>query len=722
MFKKKRFIAVEEKIAGITGKNNIYSDDIELMAYSYDAGISKAIPEAVISFDNINQIAPVIKILYQARIPFLPRLAGTNLSGGTIPLKSGVILNLSRLNKIYQIDTTNNIAVVEPGAVNINLQKELEKFGYFYAPDPSSQKVCTIGGNIGENAGGPQCLKYGVTSNNIAKLQIITPEGDEITLSENDIGPDLMSLFIGSEGTLGIAIKAWLKIIPKPKIIKTCTAAFLTIEDSINAATKIIEAGIMPRALEAMDKTCVDASKNIIKSPYPEESEAMLIIELDCDYENKLEEEIQQVKHICDNCFSNFFRIANTETESEALWAIRKGAYPAMARLAPNVLVEDGVVPRPKLPEALKKIKTVINEYNLKASILFHAGDGNIHPNIIFDERDIKKVKIVKKAGYEILKICIDLGGSISGEHGIGIEKRVAMNWLYPTATLELFQKIKKSFDPENLSNPDKIVPVSLDSRKTISSKKYSPDNKILTNLLNEVKSKYREGVESIIIGSNSNLNKNIKSKSNILKLDELSEIIDLDRENFTVKAEAGIKISRLKELLKASKLYPALPDYKGTLGGLIAANHFKGIKDILLGIDIMTSNGEIHSFGGKTLKNVAGYDVVKLFIGSMGAYGIILNATIKLDSKNRLKDIKTKEPNTVEKNPFFFDFKPGKYQKRLKNVFDPKNLFNSWLYGDNQNESEIGKENIFSFKEYALDKLHKQNELFKLDGQNKNK
>ncbi len=719
------------------GKENVHCDAIELMAYSYDAGLAKATPEAVINFDDIKQIAPVVKILYQARIPFLPRLAGTNLSGGTIPLKSGVILNLSRLNKIYQIDTTNNIAVVEPGVVNINLQNELAKFGYFYAPDPASQKVCTIGGNIGENAGGPQCLKYGVTSNNISKLLIVSPEGDEITLSAHDAGPDLMSLFIGSEGTLGIAIKAWLKIIPKPKIIKTCTAAFLIIEDSINAVTKIIEAGILPRSLEVMDKTCVDASENIIKSPYPPESEAMLIIELDSDDETKLDTEIKEIKNICANCFSNFFRIADTEVESEALWAIRKGAYPAMARLAPNVLVEDGVVPRPKLPEALKKIKNIIKDYDLKASILFHAGDGNIHPNIIFDERDIDKVKIVKKAGHEILKTCIDLGGSISGEHGIGIEKRVAMNWLYPTVTLELFKKIKLSFDPENLSNPDKIIPVSLDSRNEILSKHHSTDNKILNTLLNEVKTRDRQDEQSIIVGSNSNSDKNLENKDHTLNLGELCEIIDLDRENFTVKVEAGIKISRLKELLETSSLYPALPDYEGTLGGLIAGNpsfakaskdkHFGDIKDILLGLDIMTSSGDIHSFGGKTLKNVAGYDVVKLFIGSMGAYGIILNATIKLDSKNQdfFKAMPGSRHRRDEAMPGSRhrrdNFIPGKYSARLKQVFDPKNLFNSWLY-DNQKDAQLfSGEDIVSLKEYSLGKLHKQNDLFNLSEQNKN-
>ncbi len=530
-----------------------------------------------------------------------------------------------------------------------------------------------------------------------------------------------MSLFIGSEGTLGIAIKAWLKIIPNPPAIKTCTAAFLTIEDSINAATKIIEAGIMPRALEAMDKTCVDASENIIKNPYPSESNAMLIIELDSGNEDLLNKEIKQIKQICDDCFSNFFKKADNEIEREALWALRKGAYPAMARLAPNVLVEDGVVPRPKLPEALKKIKAIINGYNLKASILFHAGDGNIHPNIIFDERDIKEVKIVKKAGYEILKTCIDLGGSISGEHGIGIEKRVAMNWLYPTATLELFQKIKKSFDPDNLSNPDKIIPVSLDSRNAIFSKNRSTDDKILTELLNEVKTKNREGLKSVLVGSNSNSDENLKTELNILKVDGLREILDLDKENFTVKAQAGIKISRLKELLKTSKLYPALPDYKGTLGGLIANNYFNGIKDILLGLDIMTSNGEIHSFGGKTLKNVAGYDVAKLFIGSMGAYGIILNATIKLDFKNRFKDAQIKCPSMIKKNSILSNFKPGKYSKRLKKVFDPKNLFNSWLYDDNTKEPAIGGKDPSSLKDYALSKLRKQNDLFNLSGQDKN-
>ncbi|MBU2529633.1 MAG: FAD-binding protein, partial [Elusimicrobia bacterium] len=342
---------------------------------------------------------------------------------------------------------------------------------------------------------------------------------------------------------------------------------------------------------------------------------------------------------------------------------------------------------------------------------------------------------IVKKAGHEILKTCIALGGSISGEHGIGIEKRVAMNWLYPTATLELFKKIKLSFDPKNLANPDKIVPVSLDSRNEILSKHHSTDNKILNTLLNEVKTRDRQDEQSIIVGSNSNSDKNLENKDHTLNLGELCEIIDLDRDNFTVKVETGIKINHLKELLKTSNLYPALPDYKGTLGGLIAGNHFKGIKNILLGLDIMMPNGDIHSLGGKTLKNVAGYDLVKLFIGSMGAYGIILNATLKLDSKNRCEAIKIKE-ETLKENPNFFEampgavprtmsiktanFTPGKYSSRLKEVFDPKNLFNSWLYENRNNDPVFSGEDISSLKEYSLSKLHKQNELFKISGQDK--
>ncbi len=266
MFKHHRFEGVRKELESIVGPENVFTDDAELLMYSYDAGMARAKPEAVLLFTATGQVAPAVKILYAAGIPFPPRIAGTNLSGGTIPLKGGVILNLTLLNKIRQIDTVNCVALVEPGVVNLRLQTELDKFGFFYAPDPASQKVSTIGGNIGENAGGPQCLKYGVTSDNVTRLEVVTPEGDVKIWAYDDPGPDLMSLMIGSEGTLGIVTNAWLKILEKPRAVKTAVAAFSSLENAIDAVARIIGKGIVPRALEAMDKVSLNAAKKSLKT------------------------------------------------------------------------------------------------------------------------------------------------------------------------------------------------------------------------------------------------------------------------------------------------------------------------------------------------------------------------------------------------------------------------------------------------------------------------
>ncbi len=281
MFKKHLFEGIRKELETIVGPENVFTDDAELLMYSYDAGLARAKPEAVVLFTSTAQVAPVAKILYATGIPFLPRIAGTNLSGGTIPLRGGVILNLTLLNRIRQIDTVNRVALVEPGVVNLRLQSELDKFGFFYAPDPASQKVSTIGGNIGENAGGPQCLKYGVTSDNVTRLEVVTPEGEVKLWAYDDPGPDLMSLIIGSEGTLGIVTRAWLKILKKPETVKTAVAAFSSIESAIDAVARIIGAGIVPRALEAMDKISLNAAKKNLKTDYPAGTEAILLIELD---------------------------------------------------------------------------------------------------------------------------------------------------------------------------------------------------------------------------------------------------------------------------------------------------------------------------------------------------------------------------------------------------------------------------------------------------------
>jgi len=680
MFKPDKFGPVRTELEAIVGPENVRTDEADILMYSYDAGMAKARPEVVIRFTAAAQVAPVVRILYRAAIPFVPRLAGTNLSGGTIALKGGAILNLSALKKIHRIDTENRVAVVEPGVVNLELQNALAPFGFFYAPDPASQKVSTIGGNIGENAGGPQCLKYGVTCDNVEKLEVVTPEGEVKRWSYRDPGPDLMSLIIGSEGTLGIVTRAWLKIIKKPKYTITSAAAFDSLDNAMIAVTKIISSGILPRALEAMDSVSIKAAGENSKLPFPAGTKALLIIELDGKSLPLIQKTAKRVEDICSQTSASYFRTAGSEEERAALWEMRKGAYPAMARLAPDVLVEDGVVPRPKLPQALKKTREILADYKLTASLLFHAGDGNLHPNIIFDGRDIQEVKRVKKAGYEILKSFISLGGTISGEHGIGVEKRVAMAWLYDTKTLNFFKSLKTAFDPAELSNPDKILPVSVDNRHKIPVESADLSAGAKT-VLDELHLRAKDGIKTMILGLGTKINYSAAAQNaRPLELKSLDKILDLDRDNLTVKTEAGIKISELKKQLKEQGFSLAIPGLQGSLGGNIASKTFPDMRGLLLSLDLAMADGTALFLGGKTIKNVAGYDAVKLFCGSLGAYGVILSATLRL-SINDEREPAPEEPIAV--------FEPCNYHCRIKKALDPANLLNPWIYGKAESDKK---------------------------------
>ena len=698
MFKQDKLSAVRAGLEAIVGRENVRTDEAEILMYSYDAGMARARPDVVINFTATEQVAPVVKALYGAGIPFLPRLAGTNLSGGTIPLRGGAILNLSRLKKIRQIDTGARLALVEPGVVNFELQKALEPFGFFYAPDPASQKVSTIGGNIGENAGGPLCLKYGVTSDNVEKLEVVTAEGEVRTWSYRDQGPDLMSVMVGSEGTLGIVTNAWLKILPIPPHIKTASAAFPSLDSALDAVTRIISGGILPRALEAMDKVSMDAASLGKTSAFPGGTEAVLIIELDGSDAAALMAELETVRKLCLDNTCSAFSVAGDEAERALLWAARKGAYPAMARLAPDVLVEDGVVPRPRLPEALRETRAIISKYKLTAGLLFHAGDGNLHPNIIFDRRDIQEVKRVRKAGYEILKSCITLGGTISGEHGIGVEKRVAMNWLYSRAELDFFQGIKRAFDPAGLANPDKILPVATEKAagdqgtKAFGSQFAGQEKSSVFSgraalspaargILDELRLRSDAGTRTAVTGLGTRLKAGrIMEGTRPLELRKLSGRAEIDRENLTARVEAGLSYKELAMQLKEAGVYLDLPPLKGSIGGLIASKIYPELRGTLLGLEVALADGSLLELGGKTVKNVAGYDAVRLYCGSLGAYGVIIAATFALSAGQAPARAGFKE------TPGWDAFEPDAIHRRLKKEFDPRNLLNPWVYGDREN------------------------------------
>jgi len=653
------------EISEIVGASDINTDEISNLLYSYDASMVRAKPSAVIHIKDIEKISPVVKILHKYSIPYTPRLSGTNLSGGATNQKGGVIINLSPSNRIRQIDTINQIAVVEPGVVNINLQNELKKFGFFFAPDPASQNVSTIGGNISENAGGPRCLKYGVTSNNILKLDVVLPDGNEATFALDDYGPQIMSLFCASEGTLGIIKKAYLKILPLPKFFLTIYSEFRSLEESMSAVADVIKKGIIPRALEVVDRISIEAAGK--SNEINKETEALLIAEMDSNSSDEINKEMDSITKIFKLNNSLEIKYSDDPLVSEKLWKIRKDAYPSLAKIATNVLVEDGCVPRTKLVSTVKKIKEILNKNAVKAGLIFHAGDGNIHPNIVFDERDVKETNRIRKIAKEILKEYIKEDGTISAEHGVGVEKRGFIALQHSKETINLLRKIKNNLDEKNISNPYKKIPFNneLSEIKTKESK-LSENMKFL---ISEIKKRYQQKIPSAIAGNGSFL-KEIPQNIKTIDTKDIKGIIDFDRDNMTITVESGVSDTNLLSFLNSEGYKAYLQDSNSTIGSIIARNDFIEIRNTLLSMEIILSDGTLVKFGSKVIKDNSTYDVTKLMLGSRGTLGIIASVTLKI-----FKDIKslkfTHPKNIINITPFHI---------KIKKAFDPDNLFNPFL------------------------------------------
>jgi glycolate oxidase subunit GlcD len=450
-----------KKLQEIVGEPNVLWKDVDLAVFEYDAGLDKEVPGFVVFTRTAEEVAQVVKFLHREGISFVARGSGTNLSGGTVPLNRGVVIELSRMNRILEIDLPNERAMIEPGVYNLTLQNALAPLGYYYAPDPASQKVSTLGGNFGENAGGPHCLKYGVTSNHIVGAEVVWPNGEKVWIGCKAVdppGPDLLGLLVGSEGTLGIATKILVRIMRSPERVLTMLAIFKNLEDAGQTVSDIISEGIIPATLEIMDNMMIRAVEESMHAGYPLDAEAVLIIELD-GLADGMEEQAQRILEICRKNGVVSTRRAKDAAERADLWAGRRGAFGAVARLAPSYLVCDGTVPRTKLPAALSAVRKVGQKYNLAVGNVFHAGDGNLHPLILFDDRNKEEMERVHRAGMEILKICAELGGTISGEHGIGTEKLKGMPLVFRDSDLEMMQNLKTAIDPKGVCNPGKVIP-----------------------------------------------------------------------------------------------------------------------------------------------------------------------------------------------------------------------------------------------------------------------
>ena len=438
-------------------KNTVIIGDENTRPFECDGlSVYKQKPLAVVLPRDISQIKKILEICRKNNTPVVTRGAGTGLSGGATPLEGCVVLGLSKLTRIISIDVENKTAIVEPGVRNLAISDAVEEFDLYYAPDPSSQIACSIGGNVAENSGGVHCLKYGLTVQNIEAIKIITIDGEELLLSRQDEGLGLLALMNGSEGLLGVITEITVKLTQKPQLAKLVMAGFSSVRDCANAVAEIIKGGIIPSGLEMMDKFAIEASEAFAHPGYPVDAEALLLCELD-GAEDTVIQDLNKVVELLSKASS--MRVSENEDERLLFWKGRKSAFPAVGRLSPDYYCMDGTIPKRHLADVLEQISSLSEQYKLRVANVFHAGDGNLHPLILYDAGRPGELEKTEDFGMDILKLCIEVGGSITGEHGVGIEKLDAMCHQYNSAELDVFHQIKAAFDPHSLLNPGKAVP-----------------------------------------------------------------------------------------------------------------------------------------------------------------------------------------------------------------------------------------------------------------------
>src|SRR5437868_2855082 len=452
------------RLQAIVGRDALISSASELLVYECDGfTIEKKKPDVVVFPTTTEQVVQIVGVGNDLDVPLLPRGAGTSLAGGCLPVGGGVIISLARMKRILEVDYRNRFAVVEPGVVNLWLTNHTKPHGYHFAPDPSSQGACTVGGNVATNSGGPHTLKYGVTVNHVLGLEFVLPDGRLVQTggpAEDQPGYDLTGVIVGSEGTFGVVTKAWVRITRNPEAYRTLLGVFETVEDATNTISDLIGAGIVPAALEMLDTLILQAVEAAFHFGFPPDAGAVLIMEVD-GLEAGLDREAERVAEFARQHGARSVRQAADEAERLFLWKCRKQAFGALGRLAPSLCTQDGVVPRTKLPHMLRRTGEIAEKYQLRIGNVFHAGDGNIHPVILFDERDPDQVRRVLEASHEILDECIKCGGSVTGEHGIGVEKLDFMPKLFRPEDLGQMLRLRSAFNPENRCSPHKIFPTA---------------------------------------------------------------------------------------------------------------------------------------------------------------------------------------------------------------------------------------------------------------------
>ena len=681
-----------DNLCAIVGCENVLSKPDELLVYECD-GLPqhKYRPRAVVFPASTEETSAIMRELARANVPFTPRGAGTGLSGGALALNSGVVIEMARMRKILRIDVENRLAVVQPGVVNLHVSRAVAPYGLYYVPDPSSQPSCTIGGNIAESAGGIHCLKYGTTTDHVLGCRVVLAGGEVVDLGGDVSGYDLLGTFIGSEGTFGIATEATLKLAQIPPVVRTLLAEFIEVNDASHAVSAIIAAGVMPAALEMMDHEIIRAVEaSVFAAGLPPDAGAALLIELD-GIEAGLDDEADKVKSICMEYGARTCRFARDEAERKKLWAARKGAFGAIGRISPDSMIQDAVVPRSRLPQVLGAAYDIAARYQLRIANVFHAGDGNLHPLICFDSRFPDEVLRVKEAGRELMQVCVAAGGSITGEHGVGLDKRELLPLVFSDADMNAMLSVRTAFDPLGLCNPGKIVPMlrGCGEAKAIATDNGSPQqtqqvrppvptpshNKIskpvefsadralplLGRILGDANVSSQNGTITVTPADAEEISEILKLASSerwavlpaggmtwlkstanlIVSTSRLNQIVEHEPADLIAVAQAGVKLTDFNaKLAENGQWLPLDPpdDGRATIGGVVATGlggpqqfGYGRPRGAVIGMKVVLADGSTIKAGGKVVKNVAGYDLCKLFTGSFGSLGIIIEVNFKL-------------------------------------------------------------------------------------------
>ena len=449
------------RLQNIVGEEHVVFHPDDLLVFEYDGSVDRGLPQAVVFPANTDEVSRVIALAHGAGVPVVGRGTGTGLSGGAIASPNSIQVAFTRMNRILEVDTENRLALVEPGVINLDLDTHARKVGLRYAPDPSSQRACSLGGNIAENAGGPHCLAYGTTTNHVLGMEVVLEDGSVVnlgSLARETVGYDLRGVFTGSEGTFGLATKIAVRLLPVPEAVRTFLGIFPDVETACTAVSAIIEHGIVPAALEMIDALTIQAVQRVNDAGYPDDAGAVLLIELE-GLHDEVDEIGGEVEAALWETGATQVRTAEAAKEREQLWVGRKGALGALGSIAPNYFLVDGVVPRTKLAQVLGQVAEVSRKFNIPIANVFHAGDGNLHPCLLFDERQPGSIEKIVEAGTEVLQVCVDAGGTLTGEHGVGLEKKEQMPLVFSDDDMAAMLDVRKSFAPDNLLNPGKIFP-----------------------------------------------------------------------------------------------------------------------------------------------------------------------------------------------------------------------------------------------------------------------